>query len=129
MGLTMQKLLHILQHALGRDEYGKNPNGREDYRNHFCAGDGHVDFARCREAVAHGFMREHPPSVLSGGDHIFVVTDAGKAHVAANSRPEPKLTRGQRRYREYLDSSAADSGIRFGDWLRVRGADPKKFQG
>lgn len=106
-------LLHVLQHALGRDEHGKSRNGR-DYRNHFCAGDGSADFATCREAVAQGLMAEHPPRALSGGDYTFTVTDAGKAYVVANSPPEPKLTRGQRRYRAWLD---ADCGVSFGEWL------------
>lgn len=111
-------LLHVLQHALGRDQYGKSKDGRADYRNHFCAGEGHADLATCRGAVTQGLMREHPPSEISGGDSIFVVTDAGKAYIAANSPPEPKLTRGQRRYREWLGSSAAGSGVAFGAWIR-----------
>jgi hypothetical protein len=114
-----EKLLHVLQHALGRDQYGKRHRA-EDYRNHFCAGEGHTDFATCREAVAQELMREHPPSALSGGDYIFVVTEAGKAYVDANSPREPKLTRGQIRYREWLRSGAADCGVSFGEWLRTR---------
>lgn len=111
-------LLHVLQHALGRNQYGKNPDGRADYRNHFCTGGGSADFATCRQAVADGLMVEHPPSALSGGDSVFVVTGAGRAYIAANSPPEPKLTRGQRRYREWLRSAAADCGVTFGAWLR-----------
>ncbi|WP_437310096.1 hypothetical protein [Sorangium sp. So ce388] len=109
-----QQLLHVLQHALGRDERGKSPRGG-DYRNHFCAGEGHSDFTACRDAVTQGLMVEHPPRAISGGDYIFTVTDAGKAYVAANSPREPKLTRGQRRYRAWLD---ADCGVTFGEWLR-----------
>lgn len=114
--LTM--LLHVLQHALGRDEYGENPHGREDYRNHFCTGEGSEDFALCREAVAQGLMREYPPSEISGGDHVFTVTDAGKAYITEYSPPRPRRTRGQERYRKYLDSAAADCGMTFGEWLR-----------
>jgi hypothetical protein len=115
-GLAMihgDQLLHILQHALGRNEYGKSQRG--DYRNHVCAGDGSADFVTCRDAVARGLMREHASREISGGDHIFTVTDAGKTYIAANSPPEPRLTRGQRRYREWV---AADCGITFGEWLR-----------
>jgi hypothetical protein len=108
-------ILHILQHALGRDQYGRSPNG--DYRNHFCAGPDHSDFNTCREAVAQGLMRERPPRQISGGDHIFHVTDAGKMYIAANSPAPPKLSRGQRRYREWLD---ADGSLSFGEWLRSR---------
>jgi hypothetical protein len=108
-------LLHILQHALGRDQYGKG----SDYRNHFCAGEGSEDFVLCRDAVSQGLMREHPPSEISGGDHVFTVTDAGRAYIAANSPPEPRRTRGQERYRRYLGSAAADAGATFGEWLKA----------
>jgi hypothetical protein len=114
------KLLHVLQHALGRDQYGRSrsrhaPPG-EDYRNHFCAGEGSDDFVTCRAAVAQGLMREHPPSAISGGDHVFTVTDAGKAYVTANSPAPPKLTRSQKRYRAFID---ADCGLSFGQWLKT----------
>lgn len=114
-------LLHVLQHALGRNQYGKSRDGGEDYRNHFCAGEGHADFATCREAVAQGLMQEHAPREISGGDYIFTVTDAGKAHIAEHSPPEPKLTRGQARYRRWL---AADCGMTFGEWLRADARQP-----
>jgi hypothetical protein len=115
-------ILHILQHALGRNEYGKNRDGRADYRNHFCAGEGSNDFALCREAVAQGLMREYPPSQISGGDYVFVVTDAGKAHVAANSPPEPKRSRGQERYRRWLNVSDCYPDLTFGEWLKTDSA-------
>jgi hypothetical protein len=35
-------ILDVLQHALGRNRYGKAERG--EYRNHFCAGDGSADF-------------------------------------------------------------------------------------
>jgi hypothetical protein len=113
-------ILHILQHALGRDEHGRNPNGGPDYRNHFCTGEGGTDFALCREAVAAGLMREHAPSEISGGDHIFTVTDAGKAYVSEHSPPEPKLTAGQQRYQRWLDISDV-CDITFGEWLKAGG--------
>ncbi len=111
----MSTILHILQHALGRDKHGKNPDGRPDYRNHFCAGEGSADFTLCREAVTLSLMREHPPREISGGDHIFVVTDAGKAYIAEHGPPEPARTRGQERYHQFLQ---ADPGLSFGEWLR-----------
>lgn len=115
----MSTILHILQHALGRNQYGKNPDGRADYRNHFCAGEGSADFAMCRDAVALGLMRECPPREISGGDYIFVVTDAGMAYIASNSQPEPKVTRGQQRYKRFLRT---DPGLSFGEWLRMEAA-------
>lgn len=108
-------LLQVLQHALGRDEYGRSRGGRPDYRNHFCAGEGSADFAACREAVALELMVERAPNALSGGDYVFFVTDAGKAYVAGHSHAAPKLSSGQRRYRRYLE---ADTCLSFGEWLR-----------
>lgn len=109
----MNTILDILQHALGRDQYGRG----SDYRNHYCTGEGSADFALCREAVAAGLMVEHPPTQLSGGDHVFVVTDAGKAYIAEHSPPAPEIERGKMRYRRWL--AVADAcGLSFGDWLR-----------
>lgn len=116
-------LLSILQHSLGRDEYGqtRSRSGEPgDFRNHFCTGPGSKDFALCREAVEQGLMTEHPPSQLSGGDSVFTVTAAGKRFVDETSPkrpPEPKMTRSQKRYREFL---AADSDMSFREWLGIR---------
>lgn len=114
-------ILHILQHALGRDEYGqtrsRGGHGAEDYRNHYVAGEGHHSFALCRQAVSNGLMIEHPPSDLSGGDCVFVATEAGKEYITKNSPRPPKLTRGQKRYRKWLDGPA-DFGVSFGDYLK-----------
>lgn len=112
-------VLRILQHALGRDEYGHGT----DYRNHFVAGEGSEDVALCREAVAHGLMREHAPRAISGGDPIFTVTDAGKAYIAERSPKPPKLTRGQRRYQAWLTVSDI-CGVPFGEWLKSGGGAP-----
>lgn len=109
------RILEILQHALGRNKFGHNPNGGPDYRNHFCAGGG--DLATCREAVSLGLMVEHEPRAISGGDPIFTVTDAGKAYVAEHSPPEPKLTPGQKRYRAWLRISDVYD-VSFGQWLK-----------
>ena len=43
------------------------------------------------------------------------VTQAGMKAMREESKPEPKLTRSQKRYRAFLD---ADSGETFIDWLR-----------
>ena len=101
--------LHILQHSLGVDSYGRGPR----YRNHYCAGGS--DIEKCRELVGLGFMQEQSGSALTGGDPLFTVTRDGIEAVAEQSPAPPKLTRGQRRYRAYL---RADFGMSFGDWLR-----------
>lgn len=107
--------LNILQHALGLDGHGQ---GRS-YRNHFVATEDGDDFAACEAHVAAGRMTRHGPGGLFGGpsSYCFVVTDVGRQHVADNSPPPPKLTRSQRRYREYL---AQDTDISFEEWLKCR---------
>lgn len=102
-------LLHILQHSLGLDQYGQ---GR-DYRNHYVAGPD--DVVKCRELVAMGYMTEHHATDLSGGAPIFMVTTKGRDCVALESPNPPKMTRGQRRYKEYLSSETNES---FGEWLK-----------
>jgi hypothetical protein len=108
-------VLSVLQHALGRDEFGKNRYGRPDFRNHFCAGGD--DLPICREAAAQGLMVEHAPSDISGGCPVFVVTDAGKAYIAEHSPPPPKVSRGKARYLRWLHVSDA-AGETFGAWLK-----------
>jgi len=108
------RILAILQHALGRDQHGK-PRKGYDYRNHFCAGGD--DLATCREAVSLGLMQEHPASAISGGYPVFTVTAAGKKYIAEHSPPEPKLSPGQKRYRRWLHVEDA-TGETFGEWLK-----------
>jgi hypothetical protein len=109
-------MLHILQHSLGVDKFGQ---GRQ-YRNHFCTGPGSKDYDDCKSLVAAGLMAEHPGSELTGGDNLFTVTPAGIDYVALHSPPVPpeqKLTRSQRRYRQYLASNCDWS---FAEWLGIR---------
>lgn len=103
-------LLHILQHTLGLNEYGE---GRQ-YRNHFVAGGD--DVRKCRELVSLGHMVERKDNGLTGGSPWFSVTQQGIDFVATNSPARPKLTRSQKRYREYL---RADSGLSFAEWIGV----------
>lgn len=96
--------LHILQHALGLDQYG----GGESHRNHFCAGPGGADHQACLDLARAGFMRDHGVTALSGGSSVFTVTAAGVDHVALNSSPRPpptKRSRSQSAYREYREFS------------------------
>ena len=107
----MNKKLHILQHSLGLDQYGDG----KPYRAHFVAGPGSDDYDTCRQLVDDGLMIEYPPSQLTGGDSLFRVTPKGIDFVALNSPAPPKLTRSQKRYREWLKS---DCGYSFGEWLK-----------
>jgi hypothetical protein len=105
--------LHVLQHSLGLDEHGQGTW----YRNHYCSGPPCDSYATCRSLVELGLMVEHAPRALFGGDSCFVVTEAGKDAVRAQSPPAPKLTRGQRRYQQWFSSGASDV-MSFGDWLK-----------
>lgn len=99
--------LEILQRALGVDVFGQGSM----YRNHFCAGGG--DETTCRELVAMGYMETFTRSYLPY--YNCTVTESGKAAMLAQSPKPPKLTRGQKRYRQFLN---ADSGISFREWLK-----------
>ena len=112
---TTPEELHILQHSLGLDRHGE---GRQ-YRNHFVTGPGSKDFESCRALADAGYMKDHGPRKLAGGDHCFTVTPQGIDAVALQSPPRPKLTRSQQRYREYLAAEANES---FGEWLGCRRA-------
>lgn len=111
--MTRNPALHILQHALGLDDYGQG----NAYRNHFVASPDTEDWAICTAHVEAGHMVQHEPRELFGGYdcYCFVVTDAGREYVLEHSPRPPKLTRSQRRYREFLH---ADTGMSFGEWLR-----------
>ena len=113
--------LHVLQHALGLDDYGMGDRGMHPfnaYRNHYVCGPGHHGYDICMEHVEAGRMERHEPRAVFGGGHCFTVTDAGKAYVRDHSPKPPKLTRAQKRYRDWLDSGSAVSGMKFGDWLK-----------
>lgn len=121
-----EKLLHILQHALGRDEYGRRKPGRtDDYRNHYVECEGSDTIVHCREAVDQGLMTEHPPSDITGGGPWFRVTDAGKEYIETNSPKPPKLSRGKQRYLRFLDESDATNET-FGEWLKRTSAEAKE---
>jgi hypothetical protein len=108
--LTLQQL-EILRHSLGTGEGGRQAS----HRNHFVTGAGGDDHSTCLQLVFMELMTQHPPSALTGGDDVFTVTKAGREAEASNRAPAPRLTRSQRRYRNFL---AADCGMRFGEWLR-----------
>lgn len=118
-----QKQLHILQHSIGADQYGRIVRGGG--RNHFVTGEGSTDHPHCMALVASGLMTRRSGSAISGGDDIFHVTDSGREYVRTNSTKAPKLTRSQRRYGAFLSE---DSGLRFGEWLRSTARTPQGNQ-
>lgn len=107
-----KKQLHILQHALGVDKYGQG----KQHRNHFCAGGDDVEV--CQQLVAIGYMVTFERDYLPY--YNCTVTEAGEAAMLAESPKPPKLTRSQIRYRAFLRH---DSGIGFGEWLKVYGKE------
>lgn len=106
--------LEIIQHALGLDRYGQG----QMYRNYFCAGVD--DEPLCRDLVEAGLMRVFRPNAPPYPYYNVSVTEAGKKYVRDNSPAPPKLTRGQKRYREWLDVADAFGGT-FGEWLKWKG--------
>ncbi|PZU71094.1 hypothetical protein [Sphingobium sp.] len=108
----MSALLHVIQHSLGVDEFGRG----EQHRNYFVTGEGSTDHPICMEGVARGLMEiRRAKYELYGGDDVFAVTAAGKQWMAENSPQPPKLTRSQERYQAWLEQDSSES---FGDYLR-----------
>lgn len=81
--------LHVLQHALGIDEYGRG----ESYRNSYVASEGHHSWALLIDLEAAGFMVRCGPHDLFGGGYRFMVTEAGRAYVREHSPKPPKRAR------------------------------------
>jgi hypothetical protein len=105
--------LHVLQHALGLDKHGRG----QAYRRHFCPDQTGPDTDLCVALVAKRFMVERPVKWV-GNLRTFIVTEDGEAACRGQSPPPPKLTRSQRRYREWLHSGWSD-GMKFGAWLKA----------
>lgn len=113
--------LHILQHSLGLDRYGR---GRE-YRNSFVTGHGSKDFEGCQALVAGGCMVNHGDRKLFSG-HCFSVTDWGRLKMHEQSPRPPRLTRAQKRWQEWIDVADVFCGD-FRAWLRYKQDRKKEF--
>lgn len=114
--------LQILQHSLGCDEFGRS---RTD-RNHFMTDVDSKDGPACLELVALGLMSNRGPIEWCGGMSLFHVTAEGKEQMRLQSPqppPEKKLTRGERRYLDYI---RADCGLSFREWLGIKNVRRKK---
>ena len=115
-----QPLLHLLHHALGIT----NPfYTGEPYRNHFVAGPGHADYENLLRLCQRGWMRPGKPVPEDGGPEdlplaieagLFQVTESGH-EVAMATRP--RATRGQLRYRAYLNLLEAGEEVSFHTFL------------
>lgn len=105
----------ILRHSLGLDPTGR---GRV-YRNHYCAGPGHHSWKLLQELVAAGLMVDHGKrGEITGGDHLLHVTDRGLS-IATVQDPLPKVSKGSRRYREFLSIADAYPDLTFKDFLTL----------
>lgn len=117
MTIELNKLqLQILQHSLGCDQYGRGCSSR----NHFVTDESSNDGRTCLELVSLGLMTNDGPRALCGGMSVFHVTAEGKDVMRSQSPeppPEPKLTRSQKRYLEYIRS---DSGLSYREWLGIK---------
>lgn len=117
-----KRVLSILQHTLGLDEYGisRSPSQPEGYRNHFVASEGHHEWSYLMTCKEHGLLEQHGARVISGGSPWFSVTSAGRAYVAQYSPKPPKLTRGQQRYQRFLDLSDVYPDMTFKEFVNGR---------
>lgn len=112
------KQLHILQHSLGLDEFGRGTM----YRSHFVTGEGSVDHPICMQLVALGFMSRRANVQMFGGSDIFHVNDEGKKAAVSNSPAPPKLSRSQQRYQDWLTYDGSMSFIEYLKWKSRRAA-------
>lgn len=103
--------LHILQHSLGLDEYGRGTK----YRNRFVC-DPNTEM---EELVAMGLMRCRGLLSFADGMHCYYVTPAGEAAIAAESPKPPKVSRGRQRYLRWLEVADCYPDMNFGDWLKL----------
>lgn len=110
----MGDILHILQHSLGVDKFGRG----KMYRNHFVTGEGSIDHPVCIEAVECGLMTRHAGNALTGEMDLFVVTDAGRAYVLARSPKPDRKQKAKDRYSRFLDLSDVIPDLTFKDFLR-----------
>lgn len=123
MNITPEQL-HILQHSLGCDDHGQTTHRIRDegdgahgyYRNRYVSDPTADLIALCNA----GLMKDHSAYDVAGGMHYYRVTKEGVSAMKQLSPPTPKLTRGQRVYREYLE---ADCDATFGEYLKWRWAN------
>ncbi len=101
----------ILCHMRGLDEWTDKA-----YRDNYVTGPGCDGFDKLKQLEREGFVyQSRRPGFIPSDSVVFRCTDLGKARAqSAHNRAKPKLTRSQKRYRDYL---AEDSSETFGEWL------------
>jgi len=113
--------LHILQHSLGLDQYGRG----KEYRNRYVVGPDCDSFTACQELVSMGMMQDRGAQPICGGMHCFMVTDWGRMKMHEESPEPPKVSRGRQRYLKWLEVGDAFGDWKFGDWLKAGGYKPE----
>jgi hypothetical protein len=116
-GKLTERHLHVLQHALGADEYGRWPKGHEWYYRNYYIGDD----PDCEDMVMAGFMEKFPGNVATGGDTCYRVTGNGILAMRQSSPKPPVRTRSQQRFDRFRDWSDATGGT-FKDFLKTEHA-------
>ena len=102
--------LHILQHSLGSDKYGRGYS-----RDYYCVGvEDEITLKDIRFLVSQGWMRAGH-TINEGRDQYYFVTSLGLSAMVGESPKPPKLTRAQQRYQDFLH---ADCGMSFGKYLK-----------
>ena len=109
--------LNIMRHALGIDDAGISKNNRDYFRNRFVTDLNTENGKECQQLVAIGMMEDTGPLFLAVGMHLFMVSEQGRKYVDENAPKPEKLTRGQRRYREFLE---LDMGLTFKEFLMIK---------
>jgi hypothetical protein len=107
--------VEILRHALGLQR------GTREYRNYFITGPGSTDYPYCEELVSAGLMERHDPSVLTGGDPMFTVTEEGKEF--ARHKPKKRALSRLFMFRVSEDMHAKIKALGGSKWLRKVVAD------
>ena len=108
------ELLHVLQHSLGVDKFGRGTQ----YRNRFVTGEDSVDHPFCMKAVERNLMTRHAGSALTGGMDLFCVTDEGRRFVAEQSPKPDRKQRAKDRYSRFLDLSDVIPDLTFRRFLK-----------
>lgn len=105
-------LLHILQHSLGLDGYGRpsdnyTPSPDDTfpgcYRNRFVTDPDSPDGTKCQHLVSIGFMHDHGKNRITGSMHTYTVTRQGFEAVKRHSPKPPPTTKAQRRWAAFRD--------------------------
>lgn len=108
--------LHILQHSLGLDQYGRG----SEYRNRFVTGPGSKDWDDCQTLVSGACMYDHGPMSIAGGMHCFQVTDWGRLKMQEQNPEPPKISKAKQRYHEWMAVGECYQDWNFIDWLRYK---------